>query len=426
MGFSRYRYLIFGILGAAYILVFFHRLAPAIMAVDMMRDLQISGALMGILASAYFYPYALMQIPAGLLSDSWGPRRSVTFFFIFAAVGSVALGLAQNVGTAIAARIVVGLGVAMVFVPTMKILTNWFESEKFVRMTGVLMSLGGVGGYMAATPLALLSEAMSWRGAMIVIGVIMLGIALAVWLLVRDTPQEMGFQPLNGISSANSANKKISLWRGMGMVLKEPRFWPMAMVFFLGATVTLSFSGLWGGPFLMHVYGMSKTQAGGILSMMAIGLICGAPVMSLLSDKVFHSRKKVLMINQFSALCMFIFLAFFTGNFNKTLLYIWCFSYSFMISGSVVVGYASIKESFPMEISGTATGLVNIFPFAGAALGQPLMGWYLDHLGSTGGHYSVDAYSAAFKFGLIFIFGAVVSSSLVKETFPQESAAAQR
>jgi MFS family permease len=77
-----------------------------------------------------------------------------------------------------------------------------------------------------------------------------------------------------------------------------------------------------------------------------------------------------------------------------------------------------------MEISGTATGLINIFPFAGAALGQPLMGWYLDHLGSTGGHYSVAAYSAAFKIGLIFLFGALVASTFVKETFPKESAAA--
>ncbi|MDX9815458.1 MAG: MFS transporter, partial [Smithellaceae bacterium] len=87
MGF-KYRYFIFGLLGTAYILVFFHRLAPAVVAVDMMRDLHTSGALMGILASAYFYPYALMQIPAGLLADSWGPRRSITFFFAFAAAGA--------------------------------------------------------------------------------------------------------------------------------------------------------------------------------------------------------------------------------------------------------------------------------------------------------------------------------------------------
>ena len=137
MSFVKYRYLIFGILGAAYILVFFHRLAPAVVAVDMMTDLKTGGALMGILASAYFYPYGLMQIPAGLLSDSWGPRRSIIVLFSsLRAAGSIALGFAQTVGTAIAARVVVGLGVAMVFVPTLKILTHWFEPEKFVRMSG--------------------------------------------------------------------------------------------------------------------------------------------------------------------------------------------------------------------------------------------------------------------------------------------------
>ncbi|HDQ04084.1 MAG TPA: MFS transporter [Deltaproteobacteria bacterium] len=425
MKFSNYRYLVFGVLGTAYILVFFHRLSPAVLAVDMMNDLQASGALMGILASAYFYPYALMQIPAGLLADSWGPRRSATFFFIFAAAGSAALALSQSVGMAISARVIVGLGVAIVFVPTMKILTNWFEPEKYVRMTGILMALGGVGGFTAATPLAFLSEAITWRGAMLVVGALTLAIAAAIWLLVRDTPQEKGFSPMHSFSRPVPTYTKLTLWRGMAMVIKEPRFWAMAMIFFLGATVSLSFSGLWGGPFLMHVYGMSKPEAGAILSMMAIGLICGAPSMSLLSDKIFRSRKKVLMANQLAALCLFSLLAFFTGNFNKPLLYIWCFSYTFMISGAVVVGYSSIKELFPLEISGTATGLINIFPFAGAALGQPLMGWYLDYLSGGSTLYDVDAYSTVFKVGLLLLLGAFISSTLVKETFPNNDSANQ-
>ncbi|MBN1474709.1 MAG: MFS transporter, partial [Syntrophaceae bacterium] len=375
MGF-KYRYLIFGILGTAYVLVFFHRLAPAVVAVDMMRDLQTSGALMGILASAYFYPYALMQIPAGLLADSWGPRRSITFFFIFAGLGALALGMAHTVGVAIIARIIVGLGVAMVFVPTMKILTNWFEPEKYARMTGFMMALGGLGGYIAATPLAYLSASIGWRGSMAVIGLLTLGIALAIWLMVRDTPQEMGFNILNNAQALKPGFKKVSLLQGMLMVVREPRFWPWAMVFFLGAAVSLSFTGLWGGPFLMHVYGMSKPEAGGVLSMMALGLIFGSPTMSWLAEKVFRSRKKLLIVNQFTAFCLFSLLAFCTGSFSKPLLYVWCFAYSFSFSGAVIVGYPSIKEYFPLDIAGTATGLINIFPFAGAALGQPLMGLY--------------------------------------------------
>src|SRR5512145_2014287 len=98
MTFNRYRYFIFIVLGAAYLLVFFHRLAPAVVAVDMMKDLKTGGALMGLLASAYFYPYGLMQIPAGLLSDSWGPRRSIVVFFLLGAAGSIALGLVSSVG----------------------------------------------------------------------------------------------------------------------------------------------------------------------------------------------------------------------------------------------------------------------------------------------------------------------------------------
>ena len=422
MGLVRYRYLVFGILGTAYILVFFHRLCPAVVAVDMMRDLNAGGALMGLLASAYFYPYALMQIPAGLLSDSWGPRRSVTFFFILAAAGSVALGLADSAGMAILARVVVGLGVAMVFVPTMKILTNWFEPEKFVRMTGVFIALGGVGGYVAATPLALLSEAMGWRGGMIVIGGVTVIIALAVWLLVRDRPQDKGYEPLEAAANPGPGGAAgVSLLRGMGLVLKEPRFWPMAVCFFLGAAVSLSFIGLWGGPFLMHVYGMSRLQAGGVLSMMSVGLIFGAPVMSLLSDKVFKSRKRLLVTNMLVTFLLFIPLAFFTGDFPRVALYVWCFAYSFLVAGVIVVGYTSIKELFPIKIAGTATGLVNLFPFAGAAVGQPLMGWYLDTFGLTESGYAVEAYSAAFKFCLLFILGALVASTMVKETFAAKS-----
>ena len=152
MSFAKYRYLIFGILGVAYILVFVHRLAPAVVAVDMMTDLKTGGVLMGILASAYFYPYGLMQIPAGLLSDSWGPRRTIVIFFIIGASGSIALGFVNSIGAAITARVIVGLGVAMVFIPTLKILTHWFESDKFSRMSGMLMSLGGVGAFSASTP----------------------------------------------------------------------------------------------------------------------------------------------------------------------------------------------------------------------------------------------------------------------------------
>ncbi len=140
----RYRWLIFWILAFSYVLVYFHRLCPAVVAVDMMRDLKAGGGLIGLLGAAYFYPYALMQLPAGLLSDSWGPRKTITLFFCVAFAGSLLLGLAPNLFWAIAGRTLVGLGVAMLFVPTMKILAEWFRVKEFAFMTGILMAMGGI------------------------------------------------------------------------------------------------------------------------------------------------------------------------------------------------------------------------------------------------------------------------------------------
>ncbi|EFK09535.1 conserved domain protein [delta proteobacterium NaphS2] len=106
-----YRWVVFSLLAFGYLLVYFHRLCPAVVALDMQRDLKASGALLGFPASAYFYPYALMQLPSGLLSDSWGPRKTITLFFAVAGAASIFLGMVESVGPAILARILVGLGV---------------------------------------------------------------------------------------------------------------------------------------------------------------------------------------------------------------------------------------------------------------------------------------------------------------------------
>ena len=120
----RYRWLLFSLLALGYILVYFHRICPAVLAVDLMRDLEAGGSLAGMLGAAYFYPYAAMQLPAGLLADSWGPRRTISVFFLLAAAGAVLLGLAPTIRWAIAGRALVGAGVAMLFVSTLKILVD--------------------------------------------------------------------------------------------------------------------------------------------------------------------------------------------------------------------------------------------------------------------------------------------------------------
>ncbi|MGA1796929.1 MAG: MFS transporter, partial [bacterium] len=181
----RYRWLIFGLLALAYLFVYFHRFALSVVAVDLDKAFQPSAVLMGILGSVYFYCYAFMQFPAGLISDSLGPRKGVAWFLVLASIGSIMFGMAPNIGIAIVGRLLVGLGVSLVFIATMKILSQWFRATEFAFMAAVLNAVGGVGMLVSTAPLAFMAAHLGWRISFEFIGAITLAIAVMVWFVVK-------------------------------------------------------------------------------------------------------------------------------------------------------------------------------------------------------------------------------------------------
>ena len=410
----RYRWLIFWILALSYALVYFHRLCPAVVAVDMMRDLHAGGALVGILSSAYFYPYAIMQLPAGLLSDSWGPRRTISLFFGVAFLGSIILGLAPSVSWAIVGRALVGLGVSMIFVPTLKVLAEWFRVKEFASMTGILMAMGGIGTLTAATPLALLSNWIGWRMSFAAVGVVTIFLAIMVWLFVRDRPSDLGWPSIT--TQTESAGSAVGLLEGMKKVLSFPAFWPIAIWFFFNCAIFFSFGGLWGGPYLMQIYGLSKAQAGHILSMIAIGMIAGSPMMSFLSNRILKARRPILVISSFITLGITVSFAFYTDRIPYVGLYLLCLGLGIFSSAIVVIAFTMTKELFPVQIAGTSTGLVNISPFFGAAVFQPILGYVLESHGQVNGEFTLAGYQQGFF--VLFLCGIVafVATLFLKET----------
>ncbi|MGC8906022.1 MAG: MFS transporter [Desulfomonilaceae bacterium] len=419
----RYRWAIFWVMAVAYVFVYFHRLCPAVVALDLQKDLAATGGFMGLLASAYFYPYAIMQLPAGLLSDSIGPRKTVTVFLSLAGIGSIVFGLTPGMSIAVASRVLVGIGVSMVFIPTMKILSQWFRVREFAFMTAILNTMGGVGALTAATPLALMTGYFGWRLSFELIGVATIVIAGFVWLLVRNRPEDRGWPSLAEIDNIGTgpppAPQVIPLWEGAKRVVTERYFWPIAVWFFCLVGIFFSFGGLWAGPYLMHVYGMSRDEAGHILNMIAVGLIVGSPLVSALSDRFFRSRKKVLMLFSGLLVMLMALLNLFPDRLPLAALYVGMFLFSVSSSAIVVIGFTTTKELFPVEIAGTSVGTVNLFPFLGGAILQPALGWVLEwHPKTASGAYSLEAYQAVFLALLVVSLIALISSLFMKETFP--------
>lgn len=412
-----YRWVVFGILALGYMLVFFHRMCPAVVALDLMKDLDAGPTLMGVLASAYFYPYALMQIPAGLLSDSWGPRKSVTVFFMLAGVASLLFGAAWSAASAVAARVLVGLGVALVFVPTTKILTRWFPYRQFAMMTGVLLATGGMGAYLSTQPLAWLSSTLGWRTSFMIIGGISLGVAVLIWTFVRDNPSDKGYPPPDPRRADPDSEAAIGLGQGLKTVLSSAKFYPLAAWFFFSGMVFFGLLGLWAGPYMMHVHSMSKTEAGGVLSLVALGMIIGSPLLAWVSDRL-RSRKKV-MVGTVALLALVLApAAFDSAAVPLWGLYLGCLVITICCAASSALGFTAAKEMYPSRISGTAVGLVNIFPFLGGALSQPFLGLVLEHCsGDTCPVYSDEAYGRLFQLCLGAALLALLFVSFIKETY---------
>jgi len=376
-------------MGICYLLVFFHRVAPAVVAIDMMDDLKAGATLIGFLASGYFYPYAIMQLPTGILSDSWGPRKTISLFFLIAAVGSIFLGLSMNISLAIIGRILVGLGVSTLYVCALKILSQWYKGEEFATMTGFLIAMGGVGLLVSTVPLAILSNALGWRIPFILTGVLTLLLAIVVWIFVRNCPQDLGMKSVCPNSSSKKEN--VSIYKGALKILRHKYFWPASIWMFCTMSIYLSFGGLWGGPYLIQIYGMTKVEASRVLSMIALGMIIGSPLMGLLSDLI-KRRKIVVITSSFILLFLMSFLYYKVSSIPTIGLYLICLGIGLFSVGTVAIGYALIKDLFPIEIAGTSTGIANFFPFLMGAIYQPLMGHILEIYGKVGDSYTVIGY----------------------------------
>ena len=322
------------------------------------------------MGSAYFYSYAIMQLPTGLMADSWGPRKTASVFLILAGIGSVVMGIAPNLAVAIIGRVLVGIGVSTVFVCNFKLLSEWFNPHQFIIMGSAFMSMGGIGAMSASTPLAWVSNLIGWRMTFLSVGIITLLMAALVYAFVRNRPTEMGLPPIS--PDRGKAPKEIALISGLKMVVTSGRFWPPAIWAFCVIGISFAIGGLWGGPYLMQVYGQSKTSAGAVLSTFALALIFGSPISGWLANR--FGRKSVLIGASVILMMVSGIMGVYVDAMTLPALYI-LFFFLFLSGGAIGPVIATVaKELYPIAISGTAVGAINLFPFAGAALFQVLIG----------------------------------------------------
>ncbi len=337
------------------------RVAPSVMVVELMRDFSVGAAVLGNLSAAYFYGYAGMQIPVGLLLDRFGPRRLMATAALVCAGGCVLFATGGSLAAVMTGRFMIGASAAFSLVGAMAVAGQWFPANRFAILSGGAMAMGMAGGVFGQAPLRVAVEASDWRTVTLLLALGGLALALAAAATVRDKWRGSG-----GVRSALV---------GLGMVARHPQTWLVALAGLGTSAPLLGFASLWGVPFLETAHALPRTLAASLTSVFFVGWGIGAPLFGWLSDRI--GRRKAPLVAGLGLESLALAALIYLPGLPVAALGGLCFLVGFLGSSQIVC-FALARENHRTELSGTAIGFVNMMVTGAGALFQPLVGLLLD------------------------------------------------
>lgn len=385
---NRRRWTIFAVLALMYILVYFYRVSLAVVAGDISRELRLTPQQLGSLSGILFYVYAAAQLPLGPMIDRLGSRLVISGCGILTTAGGLLFSQADSLGAAMAARVLIGIGTASVLMATFTVFSHWFSKQEFGRVSGFMVAVGNLGNLAATAPLALAVGAFGWRTSFLAIGAVQALVTVLVFCKVQDRPAEP-------VAVEQDATQKSGMLAAWGEIFGSRDFWLLGIISFFWYGNYLALQGLWGGPYLMEVLGLSREATGKMLMFTSLGFITGSMVSDTIARRFFRSYKKTLLAGQ---LVLVLLMSAFLGwaeAIPRPLLAAVFFAIGLAVSSGVMI-YPIIRSMFPVRIVGTALTSLNFYVLLGAAATQQLMGVIVGSSAGAAGAMSAGAFHSAF------------------------------
>jgi predicted MFS family arabinose efflux permease len=404
-------------LATAYVASHFFRAANVTIGLDLMRDLGIGAGALGALTGAFFFGFSAMQIPCGFLFDRYGPRRTVTGMLVVALVGATLFTLAPGWPQLLAGRALMGAGFGVMLIGSMVVISRWFPPDRFATLAGIVLSVGLLGNLLATTPLAWGTEQIGWRGVFGIMVAFTALSALGVWVIVRDAPPGHPFLERKTETAGE-------MMRGLGEVLKNPQLKFIIALNFCNYACTFTIQGLWGGPFLREVHGLTPVESGNVLLVAVVAYQIGMLIISPL-DRVFDTRKRIAMVGTLSVAIILAVLA------------LWARAPLWVAVAAIVgIGFLSPCSTmvmthgrgiFPDRLIGRGIATMNTSVMLGVACMQTLSGIIIRAFPPLpDGARSEEAYRTLFGFMVAVLVVAMTIYSRSKDIRPSDELRARQ
>ena len=345
----------------------------------------LSPAALGWLGSVLFYAYALVQIPAGTLADTFGSRRMFVVAGVLTALGAGLFGAAPSLGVAIIGRLLLGLGTGLLLTSGFRQISTVTsgrpsEAERFITFFGIFTTANYLGFALGATPLVLAVAAFGWRAPLLAAAAISGVLAFATWV-TPETPEKTGQGGRRQLRAA------FATWRS------ERTIWAYALIRFLYGSF-IGFQTLWAVPLLLITFGFSFETVGLVLLATALGQAVGPTLGAGLNRRSGRTRRLVFGAGSlYAAACMTI-LVLSRGQSPRVFVFA-AFTLVGLAQTMTVIGYGLVSARVPPEQQSTVAGMVNVAPWIGSAVFQFGAGFLVEGLLSRPGAVSSSAAYAA-------------------------------
>ncbi len=353
----------------------------AVLAPDLLKAMALTPGQLGLLTSAFFFAFALVQLPVGIALDRYGPRKVQLALMLFAALGALLFAYGQSFGQLVLARAILGCGLGGCFMSAVKALSTWIAPGKLPSVHGYLIAVGGLGAASSTMPVRLALEYTDWRGLFVALAALVAISAAAIWLLAPG--------------SSKPAGAKVPVLASLRQVYRTPSFRSTISLVLIPHAVFFGIQGLWIGRWLSDVAHFPDDAVAYLLYMSMAAVIFGAIAVGMITE--WAGKRGVTPIGVAGigiALFVLVQAAFVVGYAPSFQL----LSVLFTLVGTITgIEYAIVAQSMPRELTGRAATCLNLLIFVGAFLVQAGFGlvvglWTPD----AGGHYPALAYRVAF------------------------------
>jgi MFS family permease len=392
--------LILGAAAFAYFVTVLERSSMGVASLAASSRFGVGAAALSSLAVAQLAVYAAMQMPTGLLLDRYGARRLIIIGSLLTGMGNFIVAVSGALAYAVAGRMVVGLGDALIFVSMIRLINGWVQGPRATRLTQLFANIGQLGQIASAIPFAYILGVAGWTAAFgLISGAALLAAGMAL-VFIKDE------------SSFENATVKKRFRAQLIENLKDPLTRKAFWVHFTMQSSGSAFILLWGYPFLVQAEGLPKSLASALLSSFVfIGFIVG-PILSGLCVR-FPAKRHLIVIYMYALIAGSWVLVIASPGKSP----LWELIMLVLVIGAggpaSMIAFDYSRVGVPKHRLGSTNGVINSGAFVAAFTIMFLIGLALDFVKATSlfgasALYSLDGFKFAFCAPLVVLTSGLV------------------